>query len=101
MNQIRIALLVGASLLLSVFTGGAQEIKLSTVAAKGSPISFNLAAVQEGTKASIDWGDGVFEEYVIGSTFSEPSGMVKGANIVIKGDVRRFNCTSSKNARCE
>lgn len=96
MNQIRIVLLVGASLLLSVFAGGAQEIKLSTVAAKGSPISFNLAAAQEGTKASIDWGDGVFEEYVIGPTFSEPSGMVKGTNIVIKGDVRRFNCTSSK-----
>lgn len=96
MNQIRIALLVGASLLLSILSGGAQEIKLSTVAAKGSPISFNLAAAQEGTKASIDWGDGVFVEYVIGPTFSEPSGEVKGENIVIKGDVRRFNCTSSK-----
>lgn len=96
MNQIRTVLLVGASLLLSIFVGGAQEIKLSTVATKGSPISFNLAAAQEGTKVSIDWGDGVFEEYVIGPTFSEPSGVVKGANMVIKGDVRRFNCTSSK-----
>lgn len=96
MNKIRIALLVGASLLLAVLTGGAQEIRLSTVAAKGTPISFNLAAAQEGTPASINWGDGVFVEYVIGPTFSEPSGEVKGEDIVIKGDVRRFNCTSSK-----
>ncbi len=96
MNKIYKVLLFGATLLATHLMGEAQIIRMTTIAQVGSSMSFNLAAAEDNTKASIDWGDGNFQEYTIGQAFTEPRGEIKGENIVIKGDVRRFNCTASK-----
>lgn len=70
-------------------------ITMSTVHTDGK-MSFALAAAQDKTPVSIDWGDGNFVNYTVGKDFSEVESELKGKNIVIKGNITKLNCISNK-----
>lgn len=70
-------------------------ITATTVQSEG-PMSFAVAAAEENTKVSIDWGDGIYEDYVVGIDFGEFQSELKGSNLRIKGNITKLNCIANK-----
>lgn len=97
-NYYRISRTVAALLVISiscVLSAQHQVIKMTTVLSEGE-ISFGLAAAEEGTAISIDWGDGNTQLYRIGPDYNDVKGVIKGTELSITGDITKLNATANK-----
>lgn len=68
----------------------------ATTIQEGGEMSFAVAAAKEGTKVSIDWGDGVFTDYTVGTDYDEFKSELKGKNLRIQGNITKLNCIANK-----
>lgn len=72
-----------------------QVITMKSIQAEGE-ISLSIATHSENSIVTIDWGDGVQNNYTFGAVESECKGPATQKTITITGDVAKLNCMASK-----
>ena len=72
-------------------------LTMATTTAVGSSFSFDMKATTNNTPIKVDWGNGIYKDYTIGTTSSSISGILAGATVKIYGSNTTYLNLTSKN----